>query len=44
MSLISNDGIVPFGGLCVPEVCSPDLLARPAFRYKGGGNTRITFA
>eukprot|EP00752_Nemacystus_decipiens_P006535 g5886.t1 len=32
MSLTSNDGIVPFGGLCVPESCSPDLLARPAFR------------
>eukprot|EP00903_Cladosiphon_okamuranus_P009857 g9367.t1 len=32
MSLTSNDGMVPFGGLCVPEACSPDLLALPAFR------------
>ncbi|CBN77498.1 conserved unknown protein [Ectocarpus siliculosus] len=32
LSLASNEGNVPFGGLCVPEACSPDILSLPAFR------------
>ena len=33
LSLTTNDGLSPFGGLCVPEACSPDALSTPNFRY-----------